>query len=125
MVIRLAFVLLLFFGLSYPAFGKEGGSQLSIGLGEALTPQQFRLTIKDVDFAISASAGITLGQRFWSDQHYIGFGIGIGEGYGFYGLIGHEFLLSEQIALSFEFSGYGSFGGQAKSKGYIVGGIEW
>lgn len=107
-----------------PSFAAKGESQFAIGLGEALAPSLLRLSINDVDVSISQLLNISVGQRFWSQQYYTGFGIGTKSSIGFYGLVGKEYRVSA-FAFSLEFKGAGDLAGEVRAIGYLIGGVSW
>ena len=122
---KLISTLLLFF--SFQAYGGQGKSQVSVALSEGFMPNQLRLTISDVDVIIGSILNVSIGQRYWSQSSYLGFGFGIGRANtpGIYGTIGREFFSGSIVPISLEFSAFGSpiFG--TKSKIHLHIGVAW
>lgn len=106
------------------AFAKANQNAVVIGLGEAYSPDTFRLTISDLDFMFSRSAELSFGQRFWSGPAYLG--IGLSSKGGLYGLMGVQgVVLESALLVFFEFQGAGGYRGDVHAFGVFGGGFHW
>ena len=107
----------LFCSSSVSFAGEKNKFSGSILLGDSYAPNNFRVSISNLDIGFSDSAELYAGSRLWNGNYFSGFGFG-SKGV-VYGMVGYEWRFLPWVGLTYEFNGVMSVRGDAAAKVYL------
>lgn len=121
----IATLLLASFAGSASANSKRDLSGFTVHLGEAFSPVNYRFTHGGYDFGLTRVPALMLyaGSRNWFGNGYVGYGVGGGDGVGFYGSIGWEGCAV--LCIGAEFIGGGDSSGVSNAYATVSTGVAW
>lgn len=103
-------------------------SSVVLHLGEAFSPNHFRLNLKTFDIGYDGKGGgLYSGKRLWKGNTYggAGFWVGFSNDFGLYGMLGMDWTAFGFLLTSFEFYSVGTVMGSTYAIAQLGVGFEW